>query len=70
MSYELGVKSEVRLVVYDVLGREVERLVDEVAQPGRNTATWDAGTNASGVYFCRMEAGGRIVQTRKLVVLR
>jgi hypothetical protein len=49
--------SHVRLVVYDLLGREVAVLVDEWKAPGRYTARWDGSGTASGVYFCRMTAG-------------
>jgi hypothetical protein len=69
MSYELRVKSRVRLVVYDLLGREVATLVNEVKAPGTYTATWDGGRFASGMYFCRLAAGG-YVQTRKMVLQR
>jgi hypothetical protein len=49
----LGV-SNVRLVVYDILGREVEVLVNERKAPGSYSVTWDAGKAASGVYIIRL----------------
>lgn len=57
------------LKVYDVLGREVATLVNEVKGPGSYEVTWDATGVASGVYFYRLEAGN-FVQTKKLVLLR
>ena len=57
------------LKVYDILGREVTTLVNEVKQPGSYGVTWDATGIASGVYFCRLSTP-EFVQTRKLVLLR
>ena len=54
----LSAASEVRLVVYDILGREVAVLVNERKAPGRYEVTFDASGLASGVYFYRLEAGG------------
>jgi hypothetical protein len=59
----------VTLRVYDVLGREVATLVDEVKNPGTYTIRWDASADASGVYFYRLTAG-TAVQTRKMALIR
>jgi hypothetical protein len=67
--YRLPVVNTVRLVVYDVLGREVAVLVDEKKDPGSYEVTFDGSGLSSGVYFYRMQAGD-FVQTRKLIVLR
>ena len=67
--YELPQASEVKLVVYDVLGREVAVLVNERKLPGRYTVKFDATGVASGVYFYRLQAGS-FVEVRKLVVLK
>jgi ligand-binding sensor domain-containing protein len=63
--------------VYDVLGREVSTLVNEVKDPGTYTVNFDASALVSGVYFYRLQAlptggvqAGSFVQTRKLLVLR
>jgi hypothetical protein len=57
------------LAVYDVLGREVVTLVNELKQPGRYEAILNATTLASGVYFYRLQAGA-FVQAKKLLLLR
>ena len=59
----------VRLSVYDVLGREVAVLVDGVQTPGEHRVTFGARTLASGIYYCRLIAGGA-VQTRKMALVR
>ncbi|MBN2566064.1 MAG: right-handed parallel beta-helix repeat-containing protein [Candidatus Eisenbacteria bacterium] len=64
--------SRVRLCLFDLAGRCVKTLVDHTYETGRYTVEWDgrsdSGHNvASGVYFCRMEAGG--FQASKKVIL-
>lgn len=57
------------LRVYDLLGREIAVLVDDVVQPGVYRVTFDASSYASGVYFYRLVAGG-FVQTRKMQFIK
>lgn len=68
----INVKSETsntKLVVYDILGREVTTLVNEVKAPGTYEITFDASQLASGVYFYRLTSGN-FVQTKKMILLR
>jgi hypothetical protein len=55
--------------VFDILGREVTTLVEEVRESGTHRIRWDAGGLSSGVYFCRMQAGV-FSATRKVLLLR
>jgi hypothetical protein len=57
------------LKVFDVLGREVATLVNDVKEPGVYTARWDATGVASGVYFYRLTAG-EFVQTKRMLLVR
>jgi hypothetical protein len=59
----------VSLVVYDILGKEVETLVSEVKQPGKYEVVFNAKNLASGVYLYRINAGQQ-VQTRRFVLLK
>ena len=74
IAYEIPERAGVSLVIYDVGGREVRRLVSESQPRGRHEVTWD-GRNASGdpaasgVYFYRLAAGD-FVQTRKMILLK
>jgi hypothetical protein len=77
--FEISDVRFVRLVVYDLLGREVAVLVDEQKAPGSYSVTFDATNLASGVYFYRLSAAptdgrdgqpGTFVDTRKLLLLR
>ena len=57
----------VTLTVYDVLGREVGRLVNEKLEPGRYGATFDGSGLASGMYVYRLTAGGQTVVRKMLL---
>ena len=69
VTYELPAQSHVSLKVYNILGREVATLVDGIEQPGLKSVRFDASVLASGLYFCRLQAGGS-VQTRKITLLK
>jgi hypothetical protein len=64
-----GEGSMTTLRVYDLLGREVATLVNEVKQPGNYEVAWDARGMATGVYFYKLQAGN-FAQTKKLLLLR
>ena len=69
IDYALPSRSEVSLIIFDLRGREVVRLVDEEKQAGLHSARWDASNVSSGIYFYRLTAGD-FVQTRKMVLLK
>jgi predicted acyl esterase len=55
--------------VYDLVGREVVTLVNEVKEPGTYTIQFDCSNLASGVYLYRLQAGN-LVKTKRLIVLK
>jgi hypothetical protein len=63
------VSGKVRLAIYNLLGREVATLVDEVKAPGSYEVRFDGSRLASGVYFYRMQSGD-YVQSKKLLLLK
>lgn len=69
VEYMLPRAGQVRLDVFDVTGRRVARIADGAQAAGWHTAVWDARAAASGLYLCKLSAGGS-VRTEKLVVLR
>jgi hypothetical protein len=75
IQYQLPIDSKVILKVYDVLGREVTTLLNDIRPAGYHDAQWDAGNVASGVYFYRMEAqpltgGSGFLEIKKLMVVK
>jgi hypothetical protein len=54
IGYQLPAAGSVKLIVYDILGREVIALADGMKEAGYYSATFDASHLASGIYFARM----------------
>jgi predicted outer membrane repeat protein len=69
ISYKIPREQFVRIAIYDVTGRLIDCLVDTLQPAGDHMVRWDAGRNASGIYFCRLETAGE-AQTRKIVLLK
>jgi len=69
ITYVLPKSEPVRLVVYDVQGREVVRLVDGSQAAGEHRVSWAAGTLPSGLYVYRLEAGSA-TETRTMMLVR
>jgi hypothetical protein len=69
VTYQLPAASDVKLVVYDLLGREVALLVNERKTPGSYDVKFDAIGLPSGAYFYRLTAGN-FVHTHKMILVR
>jgi len=69
ISYTIPKPGFVSLIVYDVLGREVARLVQENKLPGEYSVEWNAMRVSSGVYYYRLTAGN-YVQTKKMLLMK
>jgi hypothetical protein len=69
IQFSLPIKSTVSVKVFDILGREVRTLVNDVKSPGTYKVLFDGTGLASGTYFYRMEAGNYI-DTKKLLLLK
>jgi hypothetical protein len=59
-----------KLIVYDVLGREVATLVNEKLSPGTYEAEWDASSFPSGMYFYQLAARGKVIDSKKMVFMK
>ena len=69
ISFGLPHETYIRLVVYDMLGREVARLVDGMTSAGYHTVTWDASRLASGIYIYKLTAGN-FVQMKRMILMK
>jgi len=74
IGYALPKEEYVTLLIFDLLGREVITLVDEVQSPGYRTINWNGmdnlGNNSgAGMYFYHLTAG-HFSQTKKMVLLK
>ncbi len=61
--------SNTRLVIHDMLGREVRSLVDAIQEPGRYSVDFDASQLSSGLYIYRLTSG-RFAEAKKMLVVR
>ena len=69
VSAQWSVASDIHLIVFDILGREVAVLANGRYPAGKYSFTFNAKNLASGVYFCRLKAND-FVQTLKLLLIR
>jgi hypothetical protein len=69
ITYTIQSAGFTRLVVYDIMGREVETLVNEKQSPGMYQVVFDASGLASGAYLYRIESGS-FVAVKKMVLLK
>ena len=67
--FAVPTQSHVSLIVYDITGREVVRLVEGMMEAGMHTARWDAGGQASGMYLYRIVAGTDMA-TRTMMLVK
>ncbi len=67
--YDVIAAGEVKLAIYDLLGREAAVVVDERKSPGSYVVRFDGRGLASGAYLCRLSAG-HFAQTRLMMLLR
>lgn len=73
INFALHERAHVKLSVIDLLGREVDVLVDEAKNPGNHDVTFSANGRSqnlpSGLYFYRLQAGQEVL-TKKMMLIR
>lgn len=69
ISYSLPQASDVKIAIYDLLGRRIETLLQSRQPAGYHQVKWDAGANSSGLYFYRIQAG-EYSEARKMLLLK
>jgi hypothetical protein len=74
IAYTLSRASDVKVDIFNILGRRVGRIVDEFQKSGYHTVQWDGRDErgdeaASGVYFYRVSTGDKS-QTRKMLLIK
>ncbi|MDQ3020224.1 MAG: T9SS type A sorting domain-containing protein [Bacteroidota bacterium] len=58
------------LAIYDIAGRELEILLQEKLQSGSYEVKWNASSYSSGIYFYSLYADNKLMQTRKMILLK
>ena len=69
IKYSVPQTSQVQIKVFDVLGNEIETLVNEEKPVGTYELNWNAANLPSGVYFYRLQAGS-FVDIKKMLLLK
>jgi hypothetical protein len=69
IGYELPTETRVTLTVFNLLGQQVAKLVDEVKPAGKHLAKFDASALTSGIYLYQFNAGS-FHQTRKMLLVK
>ncbi len=69
ITFTLPQSCQVTLKVYSVTGAEVATLIEGDFPAGMHSADWNAGENATGVYFYKLQTSG-FTETRKMLLLR
>lgn len=69
IQYSLKSGEQVKLSVFDMLGREVAVIVDGTKSAGNHTATWDASNVSSGIYFYSLQTESTRI-TRKMTLMK
>ncbi|MCK6601829.1 MAG: T9SS type A sorting domain-containing protein, partial [Bacteroidetes bacterium] len=69
LSFVLPSAQTVRLSVFNALGQQVDVLAVGQKPAGETRVTWNAGSNPSGIYFYRLEAGNQVI-TKKMILVK
>jgi len=70
ITYKLPEVGNVSLTVYNQMGEEITRLVDEIQSEGSHSTEWNAASLASGIYFCKLKLDNSPIQIQKLIVIQ
>jgi hypothetical protein len=69
IKFDIAKTGNVKLIIYDVLGRELATLVNEQLKPGTYEAEFDGSNYPSGIYFYRLETP-EFTNTKKMVLIK
>jgi hypothetical protein len=69
IKYSVPNQSLVTLKIFDILGREIETLINEEKTAGIYEIDFDASQLSSGIYFYKIQAGN-FVQTKKMILMK
>jgi glycosidase len=74
IQFDLPKQGQVRIHIYNILGKEIAEVVNDVYSAGKHQIMWDGKTDSgvqvsSGVYFVRLDAGS-VIDTQKIVLMK
>lgn len=75
INYQLPINTDICIKIFDILGREIITLINEVKPAGKHTVQWD-GKNAhgkpvsSGIYFYQLKTESGFIQNKKMILVK
>ena len=69
IAYSLPITSEISIRIFDIQGREVDVLYDNIQDAGSHMLVWDASSFATGIYFVKMSSGS-FAGMKKLMLIK
>ncbi|MCX6164779.1 MAG: T9SS type A sorting domain-containing protein [Ignavibacteriae bacterium] len=70
INYQCSIKGNIKIKIYDITGKEVVVLVNGEYPPGMYEAKWDANGQESGLYLYSLFVDNRIVETKKMLLIK
>jgi hypothetical protein len=69
INFSIPEQSNVKVIIYDAIGNQVDVIADEVKSAGSYSVKWNAGNYSSGIYFYKLETDN-FVQVRKMILMK
>ncbi|MCX6157570.1 MAG: T9SS type A sorting domain-containing protein [Ignavibacteriota bacterium] len=69
IKFDVAKFSNVKIIVFDIMGREVQTLVNESVKPGTYETSFDGSSLASGVYFYKLITSG-FTETKRMLMIK
>jgi photosystem II stability/assembly factor-like uncharacterized protein len=69
IKFDISHQSYAKIIIYDVIGKEVRALINQQFSPGSYEIDFDGSSLPSGVYYYKLEAGS-FTETRKMVLIK
>ena len=70
ITFNLTKQTNVRLMIYNMLGQQIITLVDAIKNPGEHSLIFNASNLASGVYFYSIQLDNNSLATRKMLLIK
>lgn len=68
--YEMPVQGNVQIEVYNINGSKVQTLVNEKKESGNHEIEFNGSNLSSGIYFYKFSINGKLINTKKLILLK
>jgi flagellar hook assembly protein FlgD len=70
ISFSIARTADVKILVYDVLGREVMTFINSRFNAGAHSFTFDGSELSSGIYYYTMYLDGSMFETKKMILMK